>query len=194
MPISVALDLKDKLEAKYALDPVYHDAEEKRLRNGKLAENSEELEKEREMVKMQVEAVSEQTLILLEGGDLVVLAVVDQILPFMVAEVLNVGRGNKYKKKEEQQLKVKWYEVKNITEPPTDKVSLIASIRTAVFHPHTQDDWVPRSSVMLCHPLLTQKGRTFSAQKRVRSGQQGGKAQSTQSEMLNLVEIGILCK
>jgi hypothetical protein len=194
MPISVALDLKDKLEAKYALDPVYHDAEEKRLRNGKLAENSEELEKEREMVKMQVEAVSEQTLILLEGGDLVVLAVVDQILPFMVAEVLNVGRGNKYKKKEEQQLKVKWYEVKNITEPPTDKVSLIASIRTAVFHPHTQDDWFPRSSVMLCHPLLTQKGRTFSAQKRVRSGQQGGKAQSTQSEMLNLVEIGILCK
>jgi hypothetical protein len=188
LAIDVGLSLQDDMQGELLLDPVTHDAAERHALHLKHVENSDKLTKDKEVTDMQLSALTDQDLNGLEIGDLVVLAVVGQVLPFMVASVLG-----KQKRGADLQIKIRWYSVKNVKVAPKDKETLESSIACAIFHEHDQSDWVPWTSVMLCHPLLTTGGKFSKAPKR-KEGQDGGKAMSTFSEMIHLTHLGVLCK
>jgi hypothetical protein len=182
----VRLSIQDAMKAALSVDPVTHNAAERKELNAKRTENSDILKRDGELAKMQVAALTEQQFGDLAKGDLVVLALVGQVLPFMVARVLENMTAR-------SELKIQWYDVTNIKAAPIDKAALLASFTTAKFLPHEQVDVVPCDSVLLCHPKLNVDGK-FSAAKIRPKGQRSGKAVSTVQEMVHLSELGVLCK
>lgn len=182
--VNHVLSLQDTLMEDFALDPVCHSKAEVQERAQALRENTKRLDDRRELGNLQIEVVTQRSGVVLTNGDLVVLAVVDQNLPYMVAKVADA------KPRTDGNFQIQWYaatlvggKAGNIS---SSKDALLASFTDVVFKPHTQRDWVPRSSVMLCNPTLTNTGKLG------RRKQRGER--STVQEMEFLVEKEILCE
>lgn len=187
---TIARFIEDEIKRELHTSAVVFNEEQKSRHLVNVRELKARAARMRDMAVARVQALEKSYNDPLQKGELVVVAMLGETLPYMVAEVASVSDD------QPNTFTVRWWTTQTLDSGPPLQAGTLdelkSSIETVRFVRHTATQTLDRSMLVLRNARLNADGK-FNDQ--VRSWGLGtGGTSSTKKEMLDLVDMGLLCK